>query len=103
MCLTFVIYLKDSTCNNYTQRKSEHITDMRATDNKLRAGLKTNHGWILGEAVNLYNTRNVIEELCKLFFKKHLKYWSFSNLKHTNKYKIFERESSFGKRFVLAE
>lgn len=79
------------------------ITDMRATDIKLRAGLKTNHGWILGEAVNLYNTRNVIEELCKLFFKKHLKYWSFSNLKHTNKYKIFERESFFGKRFVLAE
>lgn len=29
------------------------FTDMRATDIKLRAGLKTNHGWILGEAVNL--------------------------------------------------
>ena len=49
------------------------FTDMRATDIKLRAGLKTNHGWILGEAVNLYNTRNVIEELCKLLFKKTFK------------------------------
>lgn len=42
---------------------------MRATDIKLRAGLKTNHGWILGEAVNLYNTRNVIEDYANYSLK----------------------------------
>lgn len=76
---------------------------MWVMDIKFWVGLKINYGWILGEVVNLYNIRNVIEELCKLFFKKYLKYWFFFNLKYINKYKIFERESFFGKRFVFVE